>query len=110
MVEWFTYSTIISINYCTRMSNLFRDLDQRVSRLASPVISASLCDNCNIENLENPVEVIFDHSSYIQVHMYTATSIANVFGGLSTRLTICMGSRPLPLTFQCYTSTGTCGK
>ena len=46
--------------------------EERVLRLASPVISASVqCDNCTISNLTNPVEVTFTHSRYDMVSSNT---------------------------------------
>ena len=39
--------------------------DERVFRLASPVISASfLCDNCTTVNFSTPVQVAFRHTPY----------------------------------------------
>ena len=46
------------------------DSDDRVFRLASPVISASFqCDTCNTSNLSTPVQVTFKHTPYDQVHI-----------------------------------------
>ena len=45
-----------------------RSQDDRVLRLASPIISASFqCENCTLLNLSTPVEITFEHCSYDQV-------------------------------------------
>ena len=52
------------------MKSLFKcsDSDDRVFRLASPVISASFqCDTCTTSNLSTPVQVTFNHTQYDQV-------------------------------------------
>ena len=50
------------------MLSIIRNQEDRVVRLASPVISASFqCDNCTISNLSTPVEVTFTHMAYDKV-------------------------------------------